>query len=260
MTIKIISLLILSFMAFAFLSGVAIVQLRKKYGDDLRVTFYLFSLTMVITLALATYAFITGAISNGTFQGPIGSFLSRLLTVMLDLEKDLMILLVIVGIILIPQVLNYIICGFIGCASPVIFIEGSLTFLIWGVIKAFSVSAAIFASLFILYACSVLKTNGHEMLGTLYMTSMSLSFSLTTLMLYRDSQGAVDALQTKCPKLMNKLASLHALAARHEQSSASNKKINLAEQSKPFTEHLSSKGPSDDTHAQTSSSPQKAQS
>jgi hypothetical protein len=101
---------------------------------------------MLIALLLTIWAGKTGAIdAQGKFHGSTGNALSFLLTSSLDLQSSLLLSLAIVALIIIPQVLTYIFSGLAGCASAPMFVEGSLTFLVWGFVKSVAVAAGVMA-------------------------------------------------------------------------------------------------------------------
>lgn len=134
--------------------------LSKKNGSDIRVVWYLFSLTAMISFVMAWIAIRTGAINNGNFVGEYGALLNSLIGFMLDLEKDFLIVTGIASLIMVPQCLCYILSGLSGNAKSPILMSASLSFLIWGVIKSLVVCASILVSLGLLYLFGYLPKLG----------------------------------------------------------------------------------------------------
>lgn len=134
--------------------------LREKNGSDIRVVWYLASLTAMISFGVAWIAISTGAIKDGEFVGEYGVLLKSLIGFMFDLEKDFLIVTGIASLIIVPQLVCYILSGLSGNAKSPILMNASLSFLIWGVIKSLVVCASILVSVGLLYLLGYLPESG----------------------------------------------------------------------------------------------------
>lgn len=135
--------------------------LREKNGSDIRVVWYLSSLTAMISFGLAWIAISAGAIKDGQFVGEYGDLLNSFIGVMLDLEKDFLIVTGIASLIMVPQCACYILSGLSGNAKSPMLMNATLSFLVWGVIKSLVVCASILVSLGVLNLFGYLPESGH---------------------------------------------------------------------------------------------------
>ena len=120
------------------------ILLSRKHGRDLRVVWYFFSLSLVITCGIVWWAINTGAIDeHGTFHGNAGDAIKKVLNIMLDLNADIQIFATIAAVITVPQLLSYVLSGFCGCAALPLLIEESFRFFVWNLVKSFAVVSGI---------------------------------------------------------------------------------------------------------------------
>ncbi|WP_027997104.1 hypothetical protein [Simplicispira psychrophila] len=207
------------FIAIAIPSVIAFtgLKLANKYGTDVRVVWYLFSLAVVTTCITAAWASSIGAIDDkGVFQGELGAAVNVLLKFMLDLDADLKIFSSILAIVLLPQIASYVLSGIFGCASAPIFVGGTIRFFIWGLVKSFVVAAGIVLSVALYGYFS--NWSGWSVKGAASMSSMSgllLMLSFSMLYLYRDFHAAVEKQSpNKFPKIQKMVDSLQSWLTR----------------------------------------------
>jgi len=162
--------------------------LADKHGRDVRVVWYLLSLTVLVTCLIAIWASSVGAIdSKGFFQGELGEVINKILHFMLDLKTDFIIFVVILSIILIPQFTSYILSGLFGCASQPILVGETVGFFVWGVVKSMAVVSGIFLSVAIYGLFN--NWEGWNLTGVASMISlpfMLIALSFSILYVYRD--------------------------------------------------------------------------
>jgi hypothetical protein len=143
--------LLVTLLAIIILSGIWYFgkSLATNHGSDVRVVWYLFFLTAILTAAAATIGTAAGAIdAKGNFHGSLGVALEFILKSMLDLPKDLEIFLGIVILVLVPQGGSFLFSGVIsGCARAPVFVGQSFSFLVWSTAKSFISAAGILFSM-----------------------------------------------------------------------------------------------------------------
>jgi len=114
-------------------------------SDDLNILWYLFSLTLVITIIVIVWVIPTGVFAHIEFLGrptdEKGKLLYALGDALTDFGVELKLLFAAVLVVLIPQALAYVACALNGCASRVRFVDACTSFVFWGVVKFFSVAA-----------------------------------------------------------------------------------------------------------------------
>lgn len=179
-------------------------KLANEHGTDIRIVWYLFSLTSVVTCILALGAHEVGAIDNrGMFQGSLGASINTLLKFMLNLDSDVKIFSAILAIVLLPQVISYFLSGLFGCASSPIFVGSAIRFFIWSVVKSLVVAAGLLFSL--AFYGHFNDWSGWTVKGTVAMLCMSiflLTLSFSMLYLYRDIDASFGTLMSdRFPKL-----------------------------------------------------------
>ncbi|MDM0118862.1 hypothetical protein [Variovorax arabinosiphilus] len=119
-------------------------KLANRDPSDVRLIWYLFSLTTTLTIVVAWWASGAGAINAaGSFRGTAGNWLMRLLMTTLDIETTLKVYAAVVGLIVAPQLLSWVLSGLFGCASAPRFIGPALRFLFWSTVKSFVVLAGV---------------------------------------------------------------------------------------------------------------------
>ena len=118
--------------------------LRVKHYEDIRIVWYFFSLTLVISSLIGFWATNYEAIDNkGSFQGETGEIISKLISASIDVNLSFIIIGVIVCLIVVPQILSYFFSGLFGVAGRPIFLNETLSFLMWSIIKTFIVTAGV---------------------------------------------------------------------------------------------------------------------
>lgn len=189
--------------------------LSKRNGGDIRVVWYFFSLTALISFGLAQIAISIEAIKDGDFVGKYGELLSTLISVMLDFEKDFWIVTGIAGIITVPQFTSYILSGLSGNAKSPILMHESLTFVVWGIIKSLVVCAAILISLGIMVLLGYFKGSGDlpKYLSGTGLYSLLLAYCIITV--YREAEALTGWLVKHLPCLK----ALHQWFTRKERNS-----------------------------------------
>lgn len=219
MKILLIALVILffTFLVYNFAS-----QLSRKHGSDIRLVWYFFSLSLVVSCGIVWWGINMSAINvEGNFQGSAGETIHKILEFMLDLNTDIQILCAIVALITLPQILNYLLSGIFGCASTPLLVEESVSFLIWSLVKLFAVTAGILVSM----AVSGLWNDWHGYrweggVVFVFMSVMMILFSFIILVWYRDTEGVFVYLQKKCPEWIRKmLVAMHMWCTRCEDKS-----------------------------------------
>lgn len=208
------------FLTFLFIGLYSIHQLSRNRGDDIRVVWYLFSLSLVVTLGIVWWAVDIDAINKyGSFNGTSGEMLKKLLDFMLDLNTDLKILLAIVTFIVLPQLLNYVLSGLSGCASLPFLIEGSWMFFIWGMVKSFAVCAGIIFSIAIFDIWKGWHDSWSDALPLFYMSTMLVMLSFSTLFAHREAENIAADLQKNYSNLVKPFIAMHRWFTRHASSS-----------------------------------------
>lgn len=119
-------------------------KLAARDPSDVRVIWYLFSLTATLTLMIAWWATGAGAIdATGSFRGKAGDLLMTLLKSTLDIETAIKLYAAGVALVVVPQLLSWVLSGLFGCASAPMFIGPALRFLFWSIVKSFVVIAGV---------------------------------------------------------------------------------------------------------------------
>lgn len=127
-----------------FIIGYAGRKLANRHSSDLRIVWYLFSLTLTVTLLIAWWATSAGAIdAAGSFRGTAGAVLFKLLKSTLDLPAALAVYGGVVVLVVFPQLASWVLSGLHGCASAPIFIGPAFRFLFWSIVKSLVVAAGV---------------------------------------------------------------------------------------------------------------------
>ncbi|MCY1220731.1 hypothetical protein D9M72_327560 [compost metagenome] len=120
-------------------------MLASRHSSDVRIVWYLFSLTVTVTFMIAWWAGSAGAIdASGSFRGAAGTMLLKLLKSTLDIKTAFVVYGCVVGLVVIPQFASWALSGVLhGCASAPIFIGPAFRFLFWSVVKSLVVVAGV---------------------------------------------------------------------------------------------------------------------
>lgn len=198
----------------------SIVELRKNHGSDIRVIWYLFSLSAIVTVGIALWGIQHQAIDpNGRFIGAHGTTLGRILEFVCDLNADIDFLLSVAGLIILPQLASYFLSGISGNATAPLFMNRTASFLTWGVIKSFAVIGGVMSGLILIaYSRSWQSTiwNHPDQVATVMLLPTAASFFL--LSAYRQTQFALRFLIRHFPKRLKRaLMSIHNFLTRSER-------------------------------------------
>ena len=142
----------------------------------------------------------------------------RNLITMLNLEASLIFVLSIAGLIVLPQLIGYLLSGLSGCAGTPFLIEGSLSFLAWGLVKSFSVCGGIVISLAVFGTWHGWHTWQQGGFVMMYTSSMLIMFSFAVLLMYREAETVASDIQKHFPKLYARCLAIHLWCSRHTTS------------------------------------------
>jgi len=194
------------------------ITLRSKHDEDVRIVWYFFSLTLVVSHMIALWATSNGAIdNNGSFQGEAGEFISKLISASLDINLSFMVLGSVLVIIILPQFLSYLFSGIFGVATKPMLLNESLSFLMWGIIKTFVVTSGISSTIVIFgYFFSWESFEFNEVIGWVLISIGFNSFAFFTLSIFRESEKVLEDITKWCPdKVLNILKDIHEKCTRH---------------------------------------------
>lgn len=191
--------------------------LSKKNGRDIRVVWYLSSLTVMITFGVAWIAISTGAIKEGQFVGEYGAFLNSVIEFMLDLEKDFLVFTGVASFIMVPQFACYILSGLSGNAKSPMLMSASFSFLFWGIIKSLVVCASVLVSLGGLCLLGYLSESGHNSWLFVVTGLYSLVLAFGIIFLYREGEQLARYVGKHVPFLK----AVHIWFTRKEKASTS---------------------------------------
>jgi len=123
---------------------VVITQIRVVYGAAVHVVWYLFSLAVCVSAIALYWARMVGAVSpKGQAAGDVGKAFFKLLEFALDLRMDFFGLLALVGLIVLPQLLSYLLSGAFGCASRPRLVSYCVHLFSWGMAKSCATAAGV---------------------------------------------------------------------------------------------------------------------
>lgn len=199
------------------LSYYSIIRVRSEFPEDIRIVWYFFSLTIVISSMVGFWAVNVGAINDsGGFVGESGGFLNKLIMAAVDIKLSLTIVFAIVVLILVPQLLSYVLSGIFGIAkSPVYFFE-SLSFLTWSMIKTFVVTSGVLFVILIFGVCMGWQSFDGKAVISWFVLAISFCFlSFFVLLLYRCTGEVVSDVQKFTPAfILNILGNIHSCFTR----------------------------------------------
>jgi len=193
-------------------------ELAKSHQGDLNVVLYFFSLSLTATILLGVLAIQHGAIDGaGQFHGRSGQVLDFLLQSFLDLKTDIRLALALVGLVVLPQLLCYLLSGiFFGCATSVLFVGNSFSFLIWFVVKSFAVASGVGVSFALVAALNHWPGATWDIAIVLIDLSLAMLFlALVFLGFYRGAIPLVAKIRRRCPRaLVRGLSRIHRIFTR----------------------------------------------
>ena len=210
---------VIVFISCVFIIWAATEQLKHKHGKDIRIVWYGFWLSFVVTFEISLWAVGYGAINTqGSFEGSLGQLLRTIMGHLLDLNADVAVILGIVSIITLPQFFSYVLSGLSGCASRPLYIGESWTFLIWFLVKSFAGCGGIILAVasYSMYRGWSTFTAGVALIDT---AAMLITLALIVLHLYRDSSTLPTDFQTKFPKAAAVFSSAHKNFTKYSSNS-----------------------------------------
>lgn len=169
------------------------IRLADRHGSDLRIVWYLFSLSATCTVTAAAWASSFGAIDpSGSFHGDWGKAIELLLNFMLDLKTDMKLFAAMLAVFVVPQMTSYLLSGLFGCASSPILIGRAFALFVWSIVKSLVVASGILLTAAIYGAVSgwhAWNVKGAMSMSLLSLMLLMLAFSC--LYLYRDIGNAM---------------------------------------------------------------------
>lgn len=212
---------ILAFMMAIFLIGLIYYAgrvLRAKHDSDIRIVWYFYALTLVVSHLIGFCAVTYGAIdSTGEFRGEAGNLINDLIIASLDINLSLSIIFGALLLILGPQFISYIFSGLLGVAASPIYISESLSFLVWGIVKTFIVVSGILTTilLFGLYL-SWSYFQSSNIIAWIIHSLIFCLFSFFVLMVYRESEEFLSDVRNFIPnKVVELFKHVHFWCTRH---------------------------------------------
>lgn len=191
------------FLFLAVVPSLVAFPLRREHGSDIRIVWYFFWLSSVITFEVALFALKKHAMTeNGTFQGDKGKLLHDALHYLFDINNDFKMLACIVAIIVVPQLLSYMLNGICGCASNPIAIGESFSFLVWSLVKTLATCAGIICALNIFLWTHWASFDWNGAFGLIFTSVGFIFFAFIILIEYHFTEKITDFIQKHCPKLL----------------------------------------------------------
>jgi uncharacterized membrane protein len=136
------------FLYFIILLAVTIYSIRlvgSKQPGYIRIVWYLFSLAVVLFSIVFLWAVNVGAINQeGEYNGDTGAVLKSVIDFILDLNKDFVVLNVVLALILLPQFISYTLSGLTGHATSPSLVKEAVSFWSWGLVKSLAVVSGVF--------------------------------------------------------------------------------------------------------------------
>ncbi|MDB5804640.1 MAG: hypothetical protein JWN73_1962 [Betaproteobacteria bacterium] len=160
--------------------------LRKQHATAVHTVFYAFSLALVATSIIGAWGVSEDIIGpNGSFNGDAGKRLNSLLTMMVDIRLDCMIAIGTAGILIVPQIFGYVLSGLFGCATRPQFVDQSIKFALWLIVKSLAVAGGVIAAILI-FAVRIAWSawSGSMPLQAISIVSQCLGFALALVAAY----------------------------------------------------------------------------
>lgn len=187
-----------------FLSNV---KLARRNAADVRVVWYLFSLSGSLAFVLSFWAESSGVVDKqGEFHGTFGEVLSFLLHAVTDVNAGVLICVAISFLIMAPQIFCYVLSGLSGCASAPIFMSWTLSFLVWGSVKSLSfASGVILVVPTYAYFSDWSGVTGSSVHAMSFLSVMLMAIAFWVLVLYRGLFRFPDRARNLLPKTVQKI-------------------------------------------------------
>jgi hypothetical protein len=194
-----------------------IVNMRQKNPNAVQTVFYFFFLAAFSTCLVANWAIGSNYIDDQfKAHGQWADVIDAALRMSQDLDGEFIVMLIVASIVVIPQLMTYVVCGFFGAASKPILISYSMRFLVWGTVKSLSVTSGITLSLALIANLYGFKTWAAEhTIRWIENSHISLSAAFLVLHLYCNpwkSSSYLDRLREN--KAARAIQTLHQFASR----------------------------------------------
>lgn len=185
------------------------ILLSRSHSSDVRIVWYLFSLSLVVSLGVSIWALNYGALdSAGKYQGNAGMILKKLVDLVMDIEADFIVFGGIVAIVVLPQFLAYILSGLSGSATSPRFVKGSTIFFVWSIVKSLAVAAGVVVA-FDLVAIWMSWADLKFAVSCPFFATIIIAFAFLLLAIYRDTPTVVSDIRRVSPKLVKSLEVCH---------------------------------------------------
>ncbi len=192
--------------------------LRKRNESDIRVIWYFYGLTVVVSFLIGVWSVNTKAINSaGNFEGENGIFVHTILASALDVNLSFYILGSVFTLIVIPQIISYIFSGVFGVAKAPQYLNESMSFLVWGIVKTFIVvsGTTIIIPLFGLYL-SWESFSASKALAWLLLSFVFCAFSFLVVLIYRETEEVMADIKKYLPERLQRIAAvIHQRCTKH---------------------------------------------
>lgn len=176
--LNLITLIFLTIFFFASLASLNIL-IARTHPSSLRMIWYLFSLSFVVTAEVGLHARHINAINEqGQFVGDYEHILQLGLELMSDLKTDVLVFVGVLIAVILPQMLSYVLSGFFGCASIPLFEGRSTTLFVWALIKSFTACSGIWFAIAILGGTGMFSVPNNLGMGSFSALLLLLAFSI----------------------------------------------------------------------------------
>jgi hypothetical protein len=175
---------------------ISIIHLRAKHADEVYLLWFTFFFMTYVIFGLYSYLSAEGSITDyfldldllAAQHSQNRGILARLLSWYIDIsvhpKDDILLLFSLLGLVVVPQFLSFVISGLFGCAKPPLIVSKVTWFAVFSLAKCFCILAAFETStgLFALYRAyvnsKILETIDNSSLGVAPLFSLSFSFLL----------------------------------------------------------------------------------
>ncbi|VVP33177.1 hypothetical protein PS865_04469 [Pseudomonas fluorescens] len=198
--------------------------LARTQPSGLRIIWYFFSLSLVVTTEIGLHARYINAINeHGQFIGNYGHVLEWGLHFMSDLNTDMLMFIGLLVAVMLPQLLSYVMSGLFGVASMPLFAGRSTTIFVWAVIKSFTVCSGIWFTISIMGAMNVFSVPNYS--GMCLLSALLLVMAFGILWGYEEGKAVltelIDGANKRWPHLVRPLLIAHRWCTRrHNPPSA----------------------------------------
>lgn len=200
---------------------ISTVALRKRHGADVNIILITFFATTYISTVIFL-AFDRILFSGGGF-GSLGitrsvddtNWLVKIvhlyMETSIDIPTEFLIIVVLLGAVVVPQVLSYLVCGVFGCARQPIWVTKAIKFAILNFVKALCVFAGLVIGSAIFDALTSDRTTADKILSIIFEAlpawyGLAAAFLLT--LIYREIEFLQERLQqSKKEGLLKKITS-----------------------------------------------------